>query len=56
MNSLTTAFVALLWFFWVLCFVSHIGGAMINILLIVAIVIILFNLFNRNGSYPNWRK
>ncbi len=44
------AIVVILFVFWLLGLVFHIAGAFIHILLIVAIIILLYNLFTANRS------
>lgn len=47
--SILWAVIGLLLLFWLVGLVAHVGGALINVLLIVAIVAIVFNLFTSRG-------
>jgi hypothetical protein len=43
--------VGILLVLWLLGFSMHVGGGLIHALLVIAIVVFLFNLFNRRRSW-----
>jgi hypothetical protein len=45
MGGIIWALVVLLFVFWLLGFVAHVGGGLIHLLLVIAIVVAAFNLF-----------
>jgi len=42
--------IVLLVIFWIVGLVAHIGGALIHVVLLVAVVLFVFNLLTRRGS------
>jgi hypothetical protein len=42
--------IVLLFIFWVLGFALHIGGGLIHLLLVIAVVLFLFNLISGRGA------
>lgn len=43
--------IVVLFLFWLLGFILHIGGAFIHLLLIVAVILIIYNLITHNRSH-----
>ena len=50
MGSILWAIIVILFVFWVLGFAIHIGGGLIHLLLVVAIVLIVVNLLRGRGA------
>ena len=44
------ALVVLLVVFWLLGFIAHIGGGLIHLLLVVALILLVFNLLTGRGA------
>lgn len=45
MGSIIWTLVVLLFIFWIVGFVAHVGGGLIHLLLLIAVVVALFNFF-----------
>ncbi len=50
MVGLLWGLIVLLFIFWVLGFALHIGGGLIHILLVIAVVLFVFNLLTGRGA------
>jgi hypothetical protein len=50
MGGIIWGLVGLLVLFWILGFVGHVGGSLIHLLLVVAIIIAIFNLITGRRS------
>jgi len=50
MGGILWAIIVILVVFWVLGFAIHIGGALIHLLLVVALVLLVFNLITGRGA------
>ncbi len=50
MGGIIWGLVGLLVLFWILGFIGHVGGGLIHILLVIAIVIAIFNLIAGRSS------
>jgi hypothetical protein len=50
MANLIWGIIVVLFIFWVLGFAVHVGGALIHILLLIALVLLVFNLLTGRGA------
>ncbi len=50
MIGLIWGIIVLLFIFWVLGFALHIGGGLIHLLLVIAVVLFVFNLISGRGA------
>jgi hypothetical protein len=50
MAGLIWAIIVVLFIFWVLGFAIHIGGGLIHILLVIALVLLVFNIVTGRGA------
>jgi hypothetical protein len=48
--GLLWAIISILFIFWILGFALHVGGGLIHLLLVVAVVLFLFNLLTGRGA------
>ncbi len=48
--GLVWGIIVLLFIFWVLGFALHIGGGLIHLLLVIAVILIVFNLLTGRGA------
>jgi hypothetical protein len=44
--------ITLLVVFWIVGFLLHVGGALIHLLLVIAVIVLLFNLLRGRGTTP----
>ena len=50
MVGLVWGIIVILFIFWVLGFALHVGGGLIHILLVIALVLIVFNILTGRGA------
>lgn len=50
MAGLIWAIIVILFVFWILGFAIHIGGALIHLLLVIALVLLVFNIVTGRGA------
>ena len=48
--GLVWGLIVLLFIFWILGFALHIGGGLIHLLLVIAVILIVFNLLTGRGA------
>jgi len=48
--QLIWALVAILIVFWLLGFIAHVGGGLIHLLLVIALILLVFNLLTGRGA------
>ncbi len=44
MINIIWTLIGLLFLFWILGFIAHVGGGLIHILLVIAVILVIFNL------------